>query len=244
MSIGIRIAGRTFSPGWVPSIAAVIFVALTIALGNWQTRRAEEKLAAGRLLDEAARAPALRVPSERVDAAGFEHHRVAARGTFIAGGTFFLDNKIVHGVAGYQVVTPLKLEGASMHVLVKRGWIAAGERSRLPDVPTPEGIQTIEGMAVVPSARFLELAPEAGTGRLRENLVLAREEKRLGLSLQPFVIEQTSGAPDGLLRAWERPDTGAERHRSYALQWYSFAALAAILYVVLGFKRIGPDPGR
>jgi cytochrome oxidase assembly protein ShyY1 len=99
-------------------------------------------------------------------------------------------------------------------------------------------------MAVVPSARFLELAPEAGTGRLRENLVLAREEKRLGLSLQPFVIEQTSGAPDGLLRAWERPDTGAERHRSYALQWYSFAALAAILYVVLGFKRIGPDPGR
>ena len=241
---GISVAGRTFRPGWMPSLAAATFIALTIALGNWQTRRAEEKLAAGRLLDEAERGPALRVPSERVDAAGFERRRVAARGTFIAGSTFFLDNKVVHGVAGYQVVTPLKLEGAGMHVLVDRGWIMAGERSRLPDVPAPEGAQTIEGMAVVPSARFLELAPEAGSGRLRENLVIAREEKRLGLTLQPFVIQQTSDAPDGLSRAWERPDTGVERHRSYALQWYSFAALAAVLYVVLGFKRTGPATGR
>ena len=44
------------------------------------------------------------------------------------------------------------------------------------------------------------------------------------------------------MRAWERPDTGVERHRSYAVQWYSFAALAAVLYVVLGFKR--PAAGR
>lgn len=241
---GIRIAGRTFRPGWVPSLAAAAFIALTVALGNWQTRRAEEKLAAGRMLDEAAQGAVLRVPAERADAAGFERRRVAARGTFVASGTFFLDNKVAHGVAGYQVVTPLKLDGASMHVLVNRGWIAAGERSKLPDVPTPEGVQAVEGMATVPSARFLELAPEAGSGRLRENLVIAREEKRLGLSLQPFVVEQTSDAPDGLSRAWDRPDTGVERHRSYALQWYSFAALAAVLYVVLGFKRTGPAAGR
>jgi surfeit locus 1 family protein len=129
-------------------------------------------------------------------------------------------------------------------VLVNRGWIAAGDRSRLPDVPTPEGVQTIEGVAVVPSTRFLELAPEAGSGRLRQNLVVSREEERLGLSLQPFVIEQTSDGRDGLLKAWERPDTGVDRHRSYALQWYSFAALAAVLYVALGFKRTGSATGR
>jgi cytochrome oxidase assembly protein ShyY1 len=58
------------------------------------------------------------------------------------------------------------------------------------------------------------------------------------------VIEQTSDARDGLVRAWDRPDTGVDRHRSYALQWYSFAALAAVLYVALGFKRTGSAPGR
>jgi surfeit locus 1 family protein len=215
-----------------------------VALGGWQTRRAEEKLELGRRIDEAARGPVLQLPSARVDASGFERRRVAARGTFIASDTFFLDNKVMHGAAGYHVVTPLKLESGGVHVLVDRGWIAAGDRSRLPDVPTPESVRTLEGVAVVPSARFLELAPEADSGRLRQNLVVSREEKRLGLSLQPFVIEQTSDARDGLVRAWDRPDTGVDRHRSYALQWYSFAALAAVLYVALGFKRTGSAPGR
>lgn len=244
MSSRVRIAGRTFRPGWVPSLAAAAFIVLTIALGNWQTRRAEEKLEAGRMLDEAARGPVLQVPPARVGAAGFERRRVAARGTFAAGDTFFLDNKVMHGAVGYHVVTPLRLEGGGMHVLVNRGWIAAGDRSRLPDVPSPEGVQTIKGVAVVPGTRFLELAPEGESGSLRQNLVLPREEKRLALSLQPFVIEQTSDAHDGLVRAWDRPDSGVDRHRSYALQWYSFAALAAVLYVALGFKRTGSAAAR
>ena len=243
MSSGITIAGRVFKPGLVPSIAAAAFIALTIALGGWQTRRAEEKLELGRRIEEAARGPVLQVPSARVDAANFERRRVAARGTFVARDTFFLDNRVMHGVAGYHVVTPLKPESGGMHVLVNRGWTAAGDRSRLPAVPAPEGLQTIEGVAVVPGTRFLELAPEADSGSLRQNLVLAREEQRLGLNLQPFVIEQTSDARDGLVRAWERPDAGVERHRSYALQWYSLAALAAILYVVLGFRRTRSTAG-
>jgi len=240
MSNGIRIAGRSFRPGLVPSLAAAAFIALTVALGGWQMRRAEEKLELGRRIDNAAKGPVLSVPSVRVDASGFERRRVAARGTFIARDTFFLDNKVVRGAAGYEVLTPLRPERGGAHVLVNRGWIAAGERSRLPSVPTPENLQTIEGTAVVPGSRILELAPESDSGILRQHLVLSREEKRLGVSLQPFVIEQTSDARDGLVRAWQRPDTGVERHRSYALQWYSFAALSAVLYVVLGFKRTNP----
>jgi surfeit locus 1 family protein len=243
MSSGIRIAGRAFKPGLVPSIAAAAFIALTVALGGWQTRRAEEKLELGRQIDAAANGPVLQLPSVRVDAAAFERRRVSARGSF-ARDTFLLDNKVLRGTAGYHVLTPLRLEGSSLHVLVDRGWIAAGERSTLPSVSTPEGPQTVEGTAVVPGSRILELAPESATGPLRQHLVLSREEKRLGLVLQPFVIEQSNDAHDGLVRAWERPDTGVDRNRSYALQWYSFAALAAVLYVVLGFKRVDSAAGR
>jgi len=234
----VRIGGRSFRPGLAPSIATAAFVALTVALGNWQMRRAEEKLELGRKLEDAARNTMVSVPSAPMDAAAVEHRRVDARGHFVARATLFLDNKVMQGVAGYQVLTPLKLEGGEFHVLVNRGWIAAGDRSRLPDVLVPEGLQTIQGTAVVPSRRFLELAPEAVSGPVRQNLVIEREEKRSGLKLQSFVIEQTSDAQDGLARAWERPDAGIDRHRSYALQWYLFAALAAILYVVLGFKRV------
>ncbi|MGC2519408.1 MAG: SURF1 family protein, partial [Burkholderiales bacterium] len=174
----------------------------------------------------------------------FARHRVSVRGRFVARATLFLDNQVLHGAAGYHVLTPMNIEGGGMHVLIDRGWIAAGDRSRLPVVPTPEGVQTVEGIAAVPSGRFIELAPDTGTGSLRQNLVLEREEKRLGLSLQPFVVEQTSDAKDGLARVWERPDTGVERHRSYALQWYSLALLAAILYVVLNLERIDAGGGR
>ncbi|HMG58615.1 MAG TPA: SURF1 family protein [Burkholderiales bacterium] len=239
---GIRIGGRAFRPGVASSIAAAVFIALAISLGNWQTRRAEEKLELGRRLDEAAKGPVLSVPPVRLDASAFDRRRVSARGRFVARAALLLDNKVLHGAAGYHVLTPLKLEGGELHVLVNRGWIAAGERSRLPAVPTPETLQTIEGIAVTPSRRFIELAPEGASGPLRQNLVPEREEKRLGLGLQPFVIEQTSDAQDGLAREWERPDTGVDRHRSYALQWYSFAALAAVLYVALSFKRA--DSGR
>src|SRR5258708_7749979 len=157
----------------------------------------------------------------------------SARGRSVARATLFLDNKVLRGVAGYHVLRPLALEGGDLHVLVDRGWIPAGDRSRLPTVPALEGLQTIEGIAVVPSRRYIELAPEAASSPLHQNLVLEREEKRLALKLQPFVIEQTSDAQDGLARESERPDTGVQRHRGYALQWYSFAALAPLLDVVL-----------
>jgi cytochrome oxidase assembly protein ShyY1 len=53
------------------------------------------------------------------------------------------------------------------------------------------------------------------------------------------VIEQHSPAPDGLTRDWPRPDAGIEKHESYALQWYSLAALAVVLFVALSFRRAG-----
>src|SRR5258708_200800 len=75
-----------------------------------------------------------------------EHRRVVARGTYVGAATLFLDNKLHAGTAGYEVLTPLKLESASLHVLVDRGWIAAGDRRRLPDVPTAKGVQVVEGV--------------------------------------------------------------------------------------------------
>jgi surfeit locus 1 family protein len=37
---------------------------------------------------------------------------------------------------------------------------------------------------------------------------------------------------------WPRPDAGVERHRGYAFQWYSLAALIAGLTVYFGGKAL------
>jgi surfeit locus 1 family protein len=58
-----------------------------------------------------------------------------------------------------------------------------------------------------------------------------------GLKLEPYVLEQHSPLADGLARNWPRADAGVDKHESYALQWYSLAALSAVLFVALGIRR-------
>ena len=170
-----------------------------IALGNWQTRRAEEKLGRQALFD-ARQAVLLALPAQAVSAEQYEWSRISARGEFVARQTVLLDNKIAHGRPGYQVVTPLRLEGSQLTLLVNRGWVAAG-------------------------------------GQVWQNLTLQRFRDWSGLPLQPVMMQQTNETNDGLERAWEPPNLGADKHRSYALQWYSMAALILVLYVVLNFRK-------
>lgn len=238
MSNPLMLEARRFRPALLPGAAALAAIALTLALGNWQLRRAEEKLALGQELDAAARHAVLALSPEPVDAHTYAFSRVSARGEYSARHTILLDNKVLRGVAGYQVLTPLKLSGGDRYVLVNRGWVAVGaRRDSLPNIRTPAGIENVEGVAVVPGNHILELDAKTEEGIVWQNLVLARYAKWSELKMQPIVLQQTSNAADGLVRAWGRPDSGADKHRGYAFQWYALAATIFISYVVLSFKR-------
>ena len=231
------LGNRRFRPDFLYGVAALAGIALTVSLGNWQTHRAEDKLALARELDEAASRVVLALPSRPVDAHDYELRRVSVRGEYSAGRTILLDNKVHDGSVGYQVLTPLKIAGGDMYVLVNRGWVAAGlRRDILPQIRTPAGTGTVDGIAVVPSRRIFELDAKTVEGSVWQNLVLARYAKWSGLTLQPVVLQQTSDAADGLVRAWARPDTGADMHRGYAFQWYALALTILIIYVALSFK--------
>jgi surfeit locus 1 family protein len=222
-------------------VAAAAGCVAFVALGNWQSRRAEEKLAAQARLDALVAAAPAQLPGTLVLAAEYAGRRVSVRGEYVPKHAVLIDNRVHKGVAGYHVVTPLRVEGGEVHVLVNRGWVAAKpRRDELPAIVTPAGLQIIEGLAVVPSGRVYELAPDVAKGPVRQNLALERIASESGLRLQPLVIQQTSGADDGLVRAWERPDTGVNTHRAYAVQWYALALLTVIVYVALGFHRVRP----
>jgi surfeit locus 1 family protein len=220
-------------------VAAAAGCAAFVALGNWQSRRAEEKLAAQARLDALAAAAPAQLPAALVPAAEYAGRRVSVRGEYVPKHAVLIDNRVHKGVAGYHVVTPLRIEGGEVHVLVNRGWVAAKpRRDELPAIVTPAGAQIIEGLAVVPSGRVYELAPDVAKGPVRQNFALERIASEAGLRLQPLVIQQTSEADDGLVRAWERPDSGVNTHRAYAVQWYALALLTVIVYVALGFHRV------
>jgi surfeit locus 1 family protein len=227
-----------FRPGLVVTVATIGFCALTVALGLWQTRRAAEKESLQATLDRRAAEPPLQLPPVPAGWDAVAMRRISVRGEYAERFGILLDNKVHRGRVGYQVVTPLRIAGGNMHVLVNRGWVAAGRtRADVPQVAVPRGPQTVDGIATVPAGRVYELAADIPRDAVWQHLVLDRYRAWSGLELAPFVLQQTNDAGDGLVRQWDRPDAGADRHRSYALQWFSLASLAVVLYVVLNAKR-------
>jgi surfeit locus 1 family protein len=230
-------AGYSFRPRPWALAAAAAGCALGIALGNWQAGRAAEKRALGAELERTLQSPPVELSSRPGEARALVRRHDAARGRFIEEHTIYLDNKLRRGRPGYEIVTPLRLDGS--HVLVNRGWVQAGPtRDVLPAVATPQDVVRVEGLGLAGVPKALQ-AGAGATGKVRQNLEVEGFARETGLTLLPLVIEQRSALPDGLLRDWPRPDAGAEKHSSYALQWYSLAALAVVLFVVLSFRRVG-----
>jgi surfeit locus 1 family protein len=243
-SAALFFATRRFRPRWLPTLGMIAVVAITVALGNWQRHRAVEKETLGAQFAAAAGAPPVELAPGDPDAARLRFRIVRATGEYDAARQLFVDNKIHAGRAGFDVVAPLKLAASNRYVLVDRGWIAqAARHADLPDVPPPTGQVTVVGRANLPPQRYLELGGGGTAGPLWQNLDLGRIAAATGLDLLPVVIEQAdSGAPaDGLVRDWPAPDLGADRNRSYMLQWYSFAALAVVLWLALNWRAHDAD---
>ena len=207
--------GFRFRPPWWGVLLAAAGCAAGIALGQWQSKRADEKRAAAAEKSE------------------------TLRGELLARDTLFLQNRPYHGKPGYYVVQPLRLADGR-HVLVLRGWSAVAATP-----PTPRGPVILEGVRREHLPRALEVGDSRESGNVRQNVSIGEFSAWAGLALEPYVVEQRSGLvvtqppspPDGLVRDWAAPEPGAEKNEAYAFQWYSLAALSVILLVVLGFRR-------
>lgn len=230
-----------FEPRLFGTLAAATGFALTFALGQWQTGRAEHKQDLQQRLDSLSSEPAVEVGSALADPEDVLLRRVQVRGVFDDRYTVFLDNRIYRHQPGYHVATPLRIAGSERYVLVNRGWVAANPDRSLPRVPAPPGEQRVEGIALPYSDRFIELSTKIAEGQVWQNLGLERYRQATRLELQPFVIQQQSVATDGLVRDWPRPDLKRDTHLAYAFQWYAMSLAILIYYLVTHVKRRLPS---
>lgn len=229
---------------WLVSLAALLAMAGTAALGFWQLDRAAQKRLWQAAIDARASEPvlsgaALATVGEGEDpgAPQLLHRRVQLRGRWLVRDTVFLDNRQMHGRPGFFVVTPLRLDApGSPVVLVQRGWAPRDfqQRARLPEVPTPTGEVSLEGRIAGPPSRLYDFAPAGageGSSRIRQNLDVAAFAAETGLPLPALTVVQTSAAADGLARDWPSVDRGVDKHYGYAFQWFGLCGLVAFLYV-------------
>lgn len=238
-------------------IAALIVLALAgtvfVALGRWQLDRAAERTGIAEALQAGRQAPAVELRPD-TPAAEFVNWRPAhVTGEWLDRYTVLLENRNYNGRPGFWVATPMLMDPArNTAVLVLRGWLPRSPGSGgSPVAPaTPDTRQTIQGEMLDRVPRLLELwSSDAGQGRLPDTLPLADHtppkvqnldlqayERATGLDLLPVVVEQTSDSGDGLNRDWPAPSIDADRNRGYALQWFSFAAIAALAWIGIAWR--------
>lgn len=226
----------------------LFLVALFVSLGQWQRGKAQRKEAAQAMLDARAVAPPIELPATPIaDAEVFQYRRVAVRGHYRAAGQILLDNQMMaeqggqEARAGYRVLTPLVIDGGLIEVLVDRGWVAApADRNNIPDVAVPPEPIFLAGTTVLPSRKHFALAADTALpgGNARwQFLDLERYAREAKVTLQPVVIRLDVDQPHGYLRVWPRPDERHERHTSYALQWFGFAASTAGIWAWFALRR-------
>jgi surfeit locus 1 family protein len=225
-------------------VAAAASIAITVSLGNWQLRRAAEKRELQQIWDRAASASPLPVTGAGIAEIGDQlPRRVLLRGRYLFEHEVWLDNRQMDGQSGLMLITPLRLADGAM-VLVNRGFAPRDprDRTRLPAVGRPPGEVTVEGLAMEQAARVLQIgenAPPNDRGpRLWQNLDFDAFERASGLVVARWIVQQIGDDDDGLRRNWPRLSAGVDKHRGYALQWYSLAALIAILTVYFGVRAL------
>jgi len=229
-------------------MAAVTLI--TASLGQWQLRRAAEKAALQAQADAARAAPPLRLlPGASLDE--LVGRLVRVRGSFVPEATVFIDNRTHQGVAGFHVLTPVRIEDLSVTLVVLRGWVPRDlrDRARLPDIPTPVVPIELSGMLEARLVRSLELRqpqPPGAGDRLWQNYDPAVYRAWSALAVADVVLRQDPGdIDDGLVRVWRVAGSDVDKHHGYALQWFlmAAAALAVTLYLIFFRSRHArPDP--
>lgn len=231
----------TFRFRLVPFVAAVVTVAIGLALGQWQTRRALEKEAIEIKMSARESAPPVVLPAAPAALDTIEYRRVLIKGEFVRDWAIYLDNRPHRGAAGFYLLMPLKIADSDMHVLVARGWIprSGAERAKLPPLVTPTGPVEILGTVRGEPGKLLQLgrAEDLRPGAIVQNVEVAEFAAASKLAMQPLLVEQLNDTRDGLVRDWLRPSTGLDKHRGYAFQWYGLAAAAFLFFLITGLRR-------
>lgn len=230
--------GYRFEPKLWAIVVAIIFLIVFIELGKWQLSRADEKSARFEQLEQFAKEPAVTLPGTLVKLEAFQYREVEVQGEYLSDHTIYLDNKTHQGRAGYHIITPFKISNSSLHVAINRGWIATGDdRSILPQVREVKGELVVSGTVMSPEIRTWQLSDRVTTGQVWGNFDLQRYQETTGLKMQPIMVLQKSKIEDGLIRDWDKPESGAAKNLGYAVQWFLLAATVIIIFLVLNAKR-------
>lgn len=214
-------------PVWaIGTVICLGFVLLFLRLGLWQLDRHTERTERNDRIEArmAADPEPLAVTIARHD--DLEHRRVTFSGEWDDTGTIFVRSRSYRGRPGYHVITPVVVGDRA--VLVNRGWVPD------PEAPSVGGRVVIEGVLRRSQERgsFGPRDPEDGVLREVARVDVERIDQQYDLPLLPAYVELHEPATTNPVPV-EPPDVEAGPHLGYAGQWFAFAAIGAVGWVIL-----------
>lgn len=242
-----RFLNVEFKPTLLGTLITVICIPTFIKLGYWQYEKAllKQKIQANFEKVSASQTPNLK--DYLLNSEILEFKKVEVRGNYDVKYQILIDNKVENGLAGYHVITPLKIQNTDSYVLVNRGWIQGSKaRADIPVYDTPQGEQEIKGMAWLPTNKIfsledktVRLAANAPWQLVWQNLDMQKYVQTAPIKILPVIIKLNSDSPaGGFLRNWEMSADRIVTHLGYAYQWFGFAFAALVIYLYLSFKKL------
>lgn len=231
-------SGRlSFDFEWRITLFTLLLLPLLISLGFWQLQRAEEKAALASAFErQQASPPAPLQTLAGASAAELAYRPVVLRGRFVAGQDLLLDNRTRSGRYGNEVLSVFVLDDGAL-ALVNRGWLVADSARRvLPDVPAaPGGRLEIRGRVYVAPGEPYLLADEPLAQDWPQRIQAVEMNKIAAIldrALFPYPVRINAGEPGALQADWQVVNVSPAKHRGYAVQWFSMAAVLALLYLL------------
>jgi surfeit locus 1 family protein len=227
---------------YVAIIGLFVLGGVFASLGTWQLRRADSSRVTRAQFDGSAIEAALTTPPDSLgDAERFR--RIELRGEYVARPQFLLDNMLHDGVAGYHVLTALRVAGGREHVLVNRGWVPVGaDRRVLPEVAVGGESRAVSGRLERLPRPGMRLGASPESGELGEGVSVLQYPtatelaRRLGEPVYDYELLLDAAAPDGYMREWQAPGVAPERHLAYAGQWLALAIGAMAAALVMTYR--------
>lgn len=228
--------------GVVGTLVVLLAAASCVYLGLWQLDRRAGRLERNRIVAERMAAEAVRLTSAPMDTTGLAYRRAVVEGSVDDDRAIILAGRSLNGAPGVHLLSPFRVGGGA--VLVNRGWLPAPDGATVDlGLVRLDGPFRAEGVLIPFPAADLPRPPEGFQTRwFRVDGAAIRRQYPYPVS--PLFLRATSRpVPSGTGAAPEAgagdpeplaaPVLDAGPHLSYAIQWFSFAAIALIGWAVL-----------
>ena len=214
-------------------VLIILIIPLLLSLGFWQLDRAKEK----ELLQEHYQFKMQLQPRsiDEVSPSGqLSHTPVLVEGIFDNNRIILLDNRIINGKVGYEVILPV-VTSKGMTVLVNRGWVLGSrKRDELPKFELINEKVILNGNIYVPLSKPVLLREDEWSDSwplVVQWVDIERIERALQTQVFPYIVRLKPESAWALTTNWAPINTSSQKHLGYAFQWFLMAFALIIFWI-------------